>query len=124
MQLPQWLARMNRRVTNPVLGAITPWAPLFGTIKHKGRSSGKTYSTPVTLFSAPESFVVILTYGPDRDWLKNLAAAKGGEVVHLGKTVSIGPPRVLPKAEAVLPRLANAIATAAKFEYVAILPKS
>ena len=123
MQLLQWVARLNRRVTNPVLGTIAPWAPLFGVVKHTGRASGRAYSTPVVLFDAPEGFLVILTYGPDRDWLKNLAAAGGGEVVHRRSAFRIGPPRVLPSAAAGLSGLPKAIAGFANFESVAVLPK-
>ncbi|MGL6235548.1 MAG: nitroreductase family deazaflavin-dependent oxidoreductase [Segniliparus sp.] len=123
MQLPQWVARLNRRVTNPVLGTIAPWAPLFGAIKHAGRTSGRAYSTPVVLFDAPEGFLVVLTYGPDRDWLKNLAAAGGGEVVHRGATFGIGPPQVLPSAAANLAGLPKAVVGLGNFESVAVLPK-
>ena len=43
---------------------------------------------------------VLLTYGPDRDWLKNLKAAGGGRMRRNGKTFGVADPQVVSKAEA------------------------
>lgn len=43
MQLPQWLARFNRHVTNPIQRMWAGWAPAFGILEHVGRKSGKPY---------------------------------------------------------------------------------
>jgi deazaflavin-dependent oxidoreductase (nitroreductase family) len=43
---------------------------------------------------------ILLTYGPDRDWLKNLTAAGGGRIRRYGKTSGITDPQVVTKAEA------------------------
>ena len=40
MQLPQWLARFNRYVTNPVQ-RLWAGAPGMGILEHVGRKSGK-----------------------------------------------------------------------------------
>ncbi len=42
----------------------------------------------------------MLTYGPDRDWLKNITAAGGGRIKRHGKTFAVAEPRVVSKAEA------------------------
>jgi hypothetical protein len=42
----------------------------------------------------------MLTYGPDRDWLKNLTAAGGGRMTRNGKTFGVTDPRMVTKAEA------------------------
>jgi hypothetical protein len=44
--------------------------------------------------------VVALTYGPDRDWLKNLKAAGGGQMRRNGKTFGIANPQVMSRDEA------------------------
>jgi len=75
MQLPQWLARFNRYVTNPVQRLWAGWLPGFGIIEHVGRRSGKPYRTPVNVFATDDGLAILLTYGPNRDWLKNLTAA-------------------------------------------------
>jgi hypothetical protein len=38
MQLPQWLARFNRHVTNPIQRLWAGWAPTFGILEHVGRN--------------------------------------------------------------------------------------
>ncbi len=100
MQLPQWLARFNRHVTNPIQRMWAGWLPMMGIITHVGRKSGKTYRTPVTVFSTHDGVAILLTYGPDRDWLKNLTAAGGGSMRRHNKTFEVTDPRVLSKAEA------------------------
>ena len=104
MELPQGLARFNRHVTNPVQKLWAGWAPSFGIIEHVGRESGKEYSTPVTVFDATvdgkPGIAVLLTYGPDRDWLKNLKAAGGGQVRRHGKTFGIANPQVVTRDQA------------------------
>ena len=75
MQLPQWLARFNRHVTNPIQRMWAGWAPTMGILEHVGRRSGKPYRTPLTVFTTDDGVAILLTYGPDRDWLKNITAA-------------------------------------------------
>jgi deazaflavin-dependent oxidoreductase (nitroreductase family) len=104
MQLPQGLARFNRHVTNPIQRLWAGWAPTFAIVEHVGRRSGKPYRTPVSVFSAEvdgkPGVAILLTYGPDRDWLKNLVAAGGGRMQHYGKTFGLTDPQVVSKAEA------------------------
>lgn len=100
VQLPQWLARFNRRVTNPVQRLWAGWAPTMGILEHVGRKSGKQFKTPLTVFSTGDGVAILLTYGPNRDWLKNITAANGGRIRRYGKTFAVTEPQVMPKAEA------------------------
>lgn len=100
MQLPQWLARLNRHVTNPILRIWAGYAPAFAILEHIGRKSGGTYRTPLNVFSTDDGVAIMLTYGPDRDWLKNLTAADGGRLKRHGRTFEVTAPRVVTKAEA------------------------
>jgi len=104
MQLPQWLARFNRYVTNPIQRMWAGWAPTMGILEHVGRRSGKSYRTPLTVFNASidgqEAVAVLLTYGPDRDWLKNVTAAGGGTMRRHGKSFRVTDPTVMSKADA------------------------
>ena len=100
MQLPQWLARFNRHVTNPIQRLWAGWAPTMGILEHVGRRSGKRYRTPLTVFSTDDGVAVLLTYGPDRDWLKNLTAAGGGQLRRYGRTFTVTDPQVMAKAAA------------------------
>lgn len=104
MQLPQWLARFNRYVTNPIQRLWAGWLPAFAILEHVGRRSGKPYRTPLNVFSADvdgrAGVAILLTYGPNRDWLKNITAAGGGRMRRYGKTFGVANPRRLTKAEA------------------------
>lgn len=104
MQLPQWLARFNRYVTNPVQRLWAGWLPAFGILEHVGRRSGRVYHTPLSVFSTSEEgqagVAILLTYGPDRDWLKNITAAGGGRLRRYGKTFAVTQPRVVARAAA------------------------
>jgi deazaflavin-dependent oxidoreductase (nitroreductase family) len=104
MQMPQGVARFNRYVTNPVQRLWAGWLPPFAIVEHVGRRSGKTYRTPVNVFSTTvdgkPGVAILLTYGPDRDWLKNLTAAGGGRMRRNGKSYGIADPKVVSKEEA------------------------
>jgi len=103
MQLPQWLARFNRYVTNPIQRLWAGWIPLHGILLHVGRRSAKPYRTPLIVFTAEvdgrPAVAILLTYGPNRDWLKNLKAAGGGRMQRYGKTFGVTDPRVMAKGE-------------------------
>lgn len=100
MQLPQSLARFNRHVTNPIQRLWAGWAPTFGILEHVGRKSGKTYRTPLSVFSTDDGVAIMLTYGPDRDWLKNITAAGEANLKRHGHTMHLVDPQVVTRAEA------------------------
>lgn len=100
MQLPQWLARFNRHVTNPVQRLWAGWLPGFGILDHVGRKSGKNYRTPLNVFPTDDGLAILLSYGPDRDWLKNITAAGHARITRMGRTIEVAEPRVVSKAEA------------------------
>lgn len=100
MQLPQRLARFNRHATNPVQRLWAGWAPTFGILEHTGRRSGRIYRTPLTVFGTDTGVAILLTYGPDRDWLKNLSAAGGGRMRRHGRTFAVRDPQVVGRDEA------------------------
>jgi deazaflavin-dependent oxidoreductase (nitroreductase family) len=92
MPIPKSVARFNRFVTNPLGRLVAGWAPGFGIIRHRGRKSGKAYSTPLNIFRIDYGFVIALTYGSDVDWLKNVVAAGGCTVRYRGRTVVLTAP--------------------------------
>jgi hypothetical protein len=59
MQLPQWLARFNRHVTNPVQRLWAGWAPTMGILEHVGRKSRTTYRTALTVFTTDDGIAVL-----------------------------------------------------------------
>jgi deazaflavin-dependent oxidoreductase (nitroreductase family) len=100
MQIPQSVARFNRHVTNPIQRLWAGRAPTFGILEHVGRKSGKTFRTPLTVFTTDDGVAILLTYGPDRDWLKNITKAGGGRITRRGHTFEVVDPQVVSKADA------------------------
>jgi hypothetical protein len=43
---------------------------------------------------------ILLTYGPNRDWLKNITAAGGGRMRRHGATFGVTNPQIVAKGEA------------------------
>ncbi|MGV0738261.1 nitroreductase family deazaflavin-dependent oxidoreductase [Mycobacterium syngnathidarum] len=100
MRVPRQVARFNKRVTNPTARAITPWLPNLGTLEHVGRKSGARYRTPLLVFKTRDGYAILIGYGPQTDWLKNVLAG-GPTVLHKrGRAVELTNPTVVSKAEA------------------------
>jgi deazaflavin-dependent oxidoreductase (nitroreductase family) len=95
MPLPRWLPRFNRGVTNLITRPIAPRLPGFAVIIHYGRRSGRRYRTPVNLFRLKDHYVIALTYGRDRDWVKNVLAAGACEVETRGASIRLVDPRIV-----------------------------
>jgi deazaflavin-dependent oxidoreductase (nitroreductase family) len=79
------MARFNRRVTNRVTRPLARRLPGFGVVVHVGRRSKREYETPVNVFRAPDGYVIALTYGPSSDWVKNVLAAGGCDLISRGR---------------------------------------
>ena len=96
MPAPRVIARANRFLANPLARLIAGRVPPFILIQHVGRVSNRRYRTPVFGFFEHDrgAIVVVLTYGPAVDWLKNLRAAGGGVVIARGRTYAIASPVV------------------------------
>jgi deazaflavin-dependent oxidoreductase (nitroreductase family) len=100
MRVPRTVADFNRRVTNPAARSLTPWLPCLGTLEHVGRKSGRHYRTPLLVFETRNGFVILIGYGPETDWLKNVFAG-GSTVLHKrGKAIALANPQIVSKAEA------------------------
>ena len=92
MPIPKPVTRFNRLVLNRVMSPLAARAPMFGIIRHSGRRSGRTYSTPVNVFEDGDGFVVALTYGRDVDWVANVMAAGGCTLHHRGEDIALTHP--------------------------------
>jgi deazaflavin-dependent oxidoreductase (nitroreductase family) len=91
---PAWIARFNKLVTNPLLRPVATWAPYFGVVVHRGRVSGRTYRTPVNAFESGDDFIFALTYGPDRDWVRNVMRQRDFALIHRGRRTALTEPRL------------------------------
>lgn len=102
MILPRALARFNKYVTNRVQGLWAPWLPPWAVVVHKGRKSGRSYRTPVLSARSDDRFTVVLFYGADTDWVRNVLSANEATVIRANRTYSLANPRVLPGTDPTL----------------------
>lgn len=80
-------------VAKPIAG--TRWFPLWGILRHTGRTSGKAYATPIVALRAPEGFLIPLPFGDATQWAKNLLAAGGGSLRSAGREYRIDQPQII-----------------------------
>lgn len=97
LRLPRALARINRYVTNPIMGLWAPYLPPWAVIEHQGRKSGTTYRTVIFAFRHGDLIIVVLTYG-ETDWLRNIQASGHARLTRRGRTITIRAPRVTTEA--------------------------
>lgn len=95
MPIPHAVARFNRRVTNHITRLIAGWMPGFAIVIHIGRRSGRAYRTPVNAFRSGDGYRIALTYGADSDWVRNVTAADGCELIHLARHIQLVHPRIM-----------------------------
>jgi deazaflavin-dependent oxidoreductase (nitroreductase family) len=90
------IRQLNKRFSNPrqMKTAGTPGA-YAGIVRHVGRSSGKTYETPVSFVRTDEGYVAALVYGSGTDWMKNLLAAGEAELTVEGETHRVDEPTIV-----------------------------
>ncbi len=100
MRVPRAVAHFNRAVTNPMARSLTPWLPCLGTLEHTGRKSGKRYRTPLLVFNTRDGYVILIGYGPESDWLKNVLAGGPITLHKRGTAVALADPRIVSKSEA------------------------
>jgi hypothetical protein len=88
--------RFNRGFTNKLqvrmAGRPGAYAAL---IRHRGRTSGKAYETPIVPFVTEGGFLVSLPYGTKTDWVQNVLASGSAELVTDGRTCTVDRPEVL-----------------------------
>jgi deazaflavin-dependent oxidoreductase (nitroreductase family) len=90
----QFLRPVTTNLFNPLSRHVAGWLPGFGILIYRGRTSGRTYRTPINVFRRGDTYVLALTYGPDVQWVKNVMAAGGCELVTRGRTMRLGAPRL------------------------------
>ncbi|HEV2127884.1 MAG TPA: nitroreductase family deazaflavin-dependent oxidoreductase [Thermomicrobiales bacterium] len=96
MAFSDTLARINRRVFNPLIRTFAGWLPPLAVVLHRGRVSGRVYRTPVLAFRSGDRVVIVLFYGADTDWVRNVLARGGCELRTRGRTIALTTPEVQP----------------------------
>ena len=89
-----FLRPYTTRFFNPVSRSFAGHLPGFAILVYVGRRSGRTYRTPLNVFRHDDDYVFALTYGSDVQWVKNVMATGGCELVTMGRTVRLTDPRL------------------------------
>ena len=91
--------RFNRAWGNPYQMKTAGMPGAYASvIRHVGRTSGRSYGTPVVPFPTDDGFVIALPYGPGTDWLKNVMASGSATIVYEGNTYPVDRPELVPVA--------------------------
>jgi deazaflavin-dependent oxidoreductase (nitroreductase family) len=92
---------LNKHLLNPAMLHLAGRKHWYaGVIRHTGRRSGKTYSTPVVADRVADGFIVPLPYGTHVDWLRNVLAADNATIEVSGQTYEVVHPRIINAVEA------------------------
>lgn len=91
MPYPRWLAEINKRLFNP--RSIKKGR--YPVVTHVGRTSGKTYQTPLDAYPTKTGYVLVSRYGPESDWVQNILAADHATLRVDGRQHRVGSPRLV-----------------------------
>jgi deazaflavin-dependent oxidoreductase (nitroreductase family) len=96
----------NKYVVNPLMLRMAGRRSWYASvIRHTGRTSGRTYSTPVVVDRVDDDFYIPLPYGTDVDWVRNVLSAGEAEILSRGASYRVVSPELVAAGEvlAVLP---------------------
>lgn len=96
MPMPRWWGQINKRVFNPreIERGVRP------VLTHVGRTSGKTYRTPLDAHPVDGGYLFILVYGAESDWVRNVLAAGHARLTIDGEEAELATPRLVDENEA------------------------
>src|SRR5438874_1675889 len=94
--------RAAARLVNPIVLLIAGrrWNPVVGILHHRGRRSGRVYSTPLGMRPAAGGFVIPLTFSNNAAWYQNVLAGGSCTVTYQGADHTLGRPEVVDFASA------------------------
>jgi len=96
------IRRLNMRVLNPrqMDTAGEPGA-FAAVLRHTGRTSGKTYETPLGIEATDDGFVIAMVYGDQTQWARNVLASGAAGIVKEGVSYDVERPEIVPMADAI-----------------------
>jgi deazaflavin-dependent oxidoreductase (nitroreductase family) len=74
--------------------------PMAAQIRHAGRRSGRTYTTPVSAKRRGDVVVIALTFGNQSDWSRNVRSAGGASIRIEGDDYDVTQPQIMSRQEA------------------------
>lgn len=98
--------KLRAKLLKPYNAVILPIAGKrfspYALLKHTGRRSGRTYVTPLGAFPFGDGFVLVLTYGPQVDWCRNVIASGHAILKRQGREYDLERPELIPINAALL----------------------
>jgi deazaflavin-dependent oxidoreductase (nitroreductase family) len=87
--------RYLNRFTRPIARRL----PGFAILTHRGRTTGRTYQTPINVFRRGDDYFFFLTYGSDAQWVKNVLASGSCSIETRGRIVELVEPKLVTDPE-------------------------
>jgi deazaflavin-dependent oxidoreductase (nitroreductase family) len=97
MLFPPWLDRLQVKYMNPMAKRLAPYLPTFAILKHRGRTSGKSYETVLNAYRKGGVVAVAMGHGK-ANWVKNVLAAGEADMQLSRRDLHITNPRIVPAA--------------------------
>ncbi len=95
MRFPVWFENFQIKYMNPVIRPLTKFMPGVSIIKHRGRTSGTVYETPVSAYRKGNTLAILLAHGKT-NWVKNILAAGEADIRVGRRDLHLVNPRVVP----------------------------
>ena len=108
MKFPPWLENFQIKYINPFAVTVARFTPGITVIRHRGRTSGKSYETAISAYRKGSTVAIILAHGKT-NWVKNILATGDAELTLRGRDVHLVNPRIVAAGtdDASLPRMAR-----------------
>lgn len=90
------------RLLDPLMRRLAGrrYVRIFALVQHRGRRSGRVYTTPVSARPTADGFIIPLTFGQGADWFRNIQAAGGCVIRWNGADYALIEPEVVTWATA------------------------
>lgn len=104
MHIP-WLReqfiRFNKQTLNPTTLKIAGGrSSVYATVKHVGRHSGRSYTTPVVAKPLGDGFVIPLPYDSSVDWCRNVLTAGTCTLIWNDQAYTLERPEIIQASQA------------------------
>jgi deazaflavin-dependent oxidoreductase (nitroreductase family) len=103
------MGRLNGRANALFLKIAGGHVRAYSALKHRGRRSGREYTTPLSAYPFGDGFVIALLYGKAQnvDWVQNVMAADQCLLQTRGEEYLLERPEIIPasRAETAFPPL-------------------
>jgi deazaflavin-dependent oxidoreductase (nitroreductase family) len=85
------------RSTNSLMAHFsgTRFIPLWAILEHEGRTSGRSYETPVAARRISNGFFIPMPFGAGTDWTRNVITAGGCAIRWKGRRYELTNPEVV-----------------------------